>query len=133
MKNTYDPYRQPFNQGFFPPQPPMTGMPQLPPFIPPFPEVPMPNSGGFMPPIATLPEEPFFENLLRFNKGKIITVYMNFHTSQWGSKIFKGKLEAVGKDYFIVLDLNGSLRQVLLYENLDYVTFEENLITGIKM
>jgi len=133
MKNTSNPYNQRFNQGFFPPQSPVPGMLQLPPFIPPFPEVPLPNPHGFTPPIANLPEEPYFENVLRFNRGKIITVYMNFHNSQWGSKIFKGKLETVGKDYFIVLDLNGSLRYVLLYENLDYATFEEALIFGPQM
>ena len=36
-------------------------------------------------------EQSYIENILRLNLGKIISVYMNFENSQWGSKIFKGK------------------------------------------
>ena len=46
-------------------------------------------------------ESSYIENILRLNLGKVVSVYMNFENSQWGSKIFKGKLEAAGKDHIM--------------------------------
>ena len=47
-------------------------------------------------------QQSYIENILRMNYGKVATVYMNFENSQWGSKVFKGKLEAAGKDHIII-------------------------------
>lgn len=81
-----------------------------------------------VPPQTSLPrEESYIENIIRMNKGKTITIYMNFEDSQWGSKIFKGRIEAAGKDHIIISDLNSSLRYVLLTIYLDYFTFDEEI------
>ena len=72
-------------------------------------------------------EQSYIENILRLNLGKTISVYMNFENSQWGSKIFKGKLEAAGKDHIIISDQNTNMRYLLLTIFLDYITFEEEI------
>ena len=72
-------------------------------------------------------EQSYIENILRLNLGKIISVYMNFENSQWGSKIFKGKLEAAGKDHIIISDQNTNMRYLLLTIYLDYITFDEEI------
>lgn len=72
-------------------------------------------------------EQSYIENILRLNLGKIVSVYMNFENSQWGSKIFKGKLEAAGKDHIIISDTNNNMRYLLLTIYLDYVTFDEEI------
>ena len=63
-----------------------------------FPQFPQPYYPSFYPQQPTQPAQPQFtdeqsyiENILRLNLGKIISVYMNFENSQWGSKIFKSK------------------------------------------
>ena len=72
-------------------------------------------------------EQSYIENILRDNLGKVATVYMNFENSQWGSKIFKGKLEAAGKDHIIISDLQTQMRYLLLTIYLDYITFDEEI------
>ena len=52
-------------------------------------------------------EQSYIENILRLNKGKIATVYMNFENSQWGSKSFT--------------------RYILLTIYLNYITFDEEI------
>lgn len=72
-------------------------------------------------------EESYIENILRLNLGKNVSIYMNFENSQWGSKIFKGILEAAGKDHIIISDPNTKMRYILLTIYLDYITFEEEI------
>ena len=72
-------------------------------------------------------EQSYIENILRLNLGKTVNVYMNFENSQWGSKVFKGTLEAAGKDHIIVSDLNNGTRYLLLSIYLDYITFDEEI------
>lgn len=89
----------------------------------------MPYQGGYNPyqQSADADESSYIENILRLNLGKMISVYMNFENSQWGSKIFKGKLEAAGKDHIIISDTNNNMRYLLLTIYLDYVTFDEEI------
>lgn len=72
-------------------------------------------------------EQSYIENILRLNLGKMVSVYMNFENSQWGSKIFKGRLEAAGKDHIIISDTQTGTRYLLLSIYLDYITFEEEI------
>lgn len=72
-------------------------------------------------------ESSYIENILRLNLGKVISVYMNFENSQWGSKIFKGKLEAAGKDHIIISDQSTNMRYLLLTIYLDYITFDDEI------
>ena len=69
-----------------------------------------------------LNQQSYIENILRLNYGKVATVYMNFENSQWGSKVFKGRLEAAGKDHIIISEPQTGTRYLLLSIYLDYIT-----------
>ncbi len=73
-------------------------------------------------------EESYIENILRLNLGKIGTLYMTYeNNSQWNAKIFKGRIEAAGRDHIIISDPQTGMRYLLLMVNLDYITFDEEL------
>ncbi len=73
-------------------------------------------------------EQSFIENILRLNLGKVATLYMTYeNNSQWNAKIFKGRIEAAGRDHIIVSDPKTGTRFLLLMVNLDYITFDETL------
>lgn len=73
-------------------------------------------------------EESYIENILRLNLGKTATIYMTFeNNAEWNAKIFKGKLEAAGRDHIIISDPETGRRYLLLMVNLDYITFDEPL------
>lgn len=80
-------------------------------------------------PPGVLPLElSYIENILRLNLGKMATIYMTFeNNSQWNAKVFKGRLEAAGRDHIIISDPITQMRYLLLMVNLDYITFEEEL------
>ncbi|WP_240941906.1 spore coat protein GerQ [Paenibacillus sp. HB172176] len=92
----------------------------------------MAPSGSYITPsggnIATAPaaEESYIENILRMNRGKTGTFYMTYeNNSEWNAKIFKGIIEAAGRDHIIISDPSTGMRYLLLMLNLDYVTFDE--------
>ncbi len=72
-------------------------------------------------------EQSYVENILRLNRGKVANIYMNFESSQWGSKIFKGVIEEAGKDHIILKDYNSEMRYLLLSIYLNYITFDEEI------
>ncbi|WP_177167217.1 spore coat protein GerQ [Salinibacillus kushneri] len=73
-------------------------------------------------------EESYIENILRLNRGKMATVYMTFENNeQWNAKVFKGILEAAGRDHIVLSDPETGRRYLLLMIYLDYVTFDEEL------
>ena len=87
-----------------------------------------PAQGGVQLPGQLPIEESFIENILRLNIGKVATIYMTFeNNSQWNAKIFKGRIEAAGRDHIIISDPATGTRYLLLMVNLDYVTFDEEL------
>jgi spore germination protein Q len=96
----------------------------VPPFVP---------SGAFITPqggnvVTAQPqfEESYIENILRLNRGKVGTFYMTYeNNSQWNAKVFKGYIEAAGRDHIIVSNPVNNERYLLLMLNLDYVTFDE--------
>ncbi|WMT42985.1 spore coat protein GerQ [Paenibacillus sp. D2_2] len=89
---------------------------------------PMTSSGTAVPTQTPVFEQSFIENILRLNLGKIGTFYMTYeNNSEWNAKIFKGKLEAAGRDHIIISDPNTGVRTILLMVNLDYATFDEPL------
>lgn len=88
-------------------------------------------SGSFVTPsggnIVTLPavEESYVENILRMNRGKLATFYMTYENNrEWNAKIFKGIIEAAGRDHIVISDPSTGMRYLLLMLNLDYVTFD---------
>ncbi|MFB9327592.1 spore coat protein GerQ [Paenibacillus aurantiacus] len=77
--------------------------------------------------IVTVPvvEESYIENILRLNRGKFATFYMTYENNrEWNAKIFKGIIEAAGRDHIIISDPTTGKRFLLLMLNLDYVEFE---------
>jgi spore germination protein Q len=96
--------------------------------------VPGPSPGGVpVSPAANgaagLPsEQSYVENILRMNLGKVATLYMTYeNNSEWNAKVFKGVLEAAGRDHIIISDPATGKRFLLLTVNLDYITFDEPL------
>jgi spore germination protein Q len=90
----------------------------------------VPSGAGITPTggsIVTVPqEESYIENILRLNRGKLATVYMTFeNNSQWNAKVFRGIIEAAGRDHLILSDPSTGTRYLLLMVNLDYITFQE--------
>ena len=101
-------YQQPYYNQY---QSPIGGYPYIDPQTP--------------PPIYS--EQSYIENILRLNKGKIVTVYMNFEGSQWGSKIFIGEILEAGRDHIILKDIQNKVNYLLLTIYLSYITFDETI------
>ncbi|MEC1719484.1 spore coat protein GerQ [Schinkia azotoformans] len=110
--------------------------PQMPPTfsggqMPGFPSFPQPQKPQS--PAANVPgmlpiEESYIENILRLNKGKIVTVYTTFeNNSQWNAKIFKGAIEAAGRDHLIISDPQTGQRYLIPMIYVDFVTFDEEI------
>ncbi|GAA0436066.1 hypothetical protein GCM10008983_10880 [Lentibacillus halophilus] len=73
-------------------------------------------------------QQSYIENILRLNEGKQATVYMTFENNdEWNAKVFKGIVEAAGRDHIILSDQQTGKRYLLLMIYLDYVTFNEEL------
>ncbi|RFA36759.1 spore coat protein GerQ [Virgibacillus dokdonensis] len=90
---------------------------------------PYPTSSGFNQNQGMLPEQQsYIENILRLNRGKEATVYMTFENNdQWNAKVFRGIIEAAGRDHIVISDPQSGKRYLLLMVYLDYVTFDEEL------
>ncbi len=103
---------------------------------------PLEASGGLLVPVgqstpgSSVPQTPgmlpleqsYIENILRLNRGKLATVYMTFENNKdWNSKIFKGIIEAAGRDHIILSDPQTGMRYILLMVYLDYITFDEEI------
>ncbi|XMB29032.1 spore coat protein GerQ [Paenibacillus sp. BR2-3] len=88
----------------------------------------MTPTGAVMQTTAPVFEQSYVENILRLNLGKTGTFYMTYENNkEWNAKIFKGVLEAAGRDHIIISDRATGQRILLLMINLDYVTFDEPL------
>lgn len=70
-------------------------------------------------------EQSYIENMLRFNKGKEVKVYMTFPNSN--AKEFMGIIEASGRDYIIISEPSTGKWQMLPIMYLDYITFDEKI------
>ncbi|MEK4176709.1 spore coat protein GerQ [Aeribacillus sp. FSL K6-1305] len=86
------------------------------------------TSGQAVPGMLPL-EESYVENILRLNKGKLATVYMTFENNpEWPAKVFRGVIEAAGRDHLILSDPQTGRRYLLLMVFLNYVTFDEEIV-----
>lgn len=90
------------------------------------------SSGDLMTPTGTVVpfsfEQSYVENILRLNLGKVGTFYMTYENNrEWNAKIFRGVVEAAGRDHIIISDPVTGQRIILLTVNLDYITFDEPL------
>lgn len=121
-------YRQ---QGYQQPYPPAyqpMPMPQQPTPAQPVPFPPSkPTSGPQVPGMLPV-EESYIENILRLNKGKLVSVYTTFENNkEWNAKIFKGVIEAAGRDHVIISDPQTGKRYLIPMVYVDYVTFDEEI------
>lgn len=112
-------------------QPPMQANPFMPGSMP-FPPPGFGPSQPSAPPMSDqsmLPlEQSYIENILRLNRGRVATIYMTFENNdRWNAKIFKGIIEAAGRDHIIISDPETEKRYLLLTIYLDYVTFDEQI------
>ena len=61
--------------------------------------------GGTVTTVQPLYEESYIENILRLNRGKLGTFYMTYDSnSEWNARIFKGIIEAAGRDHIVISD-----------------------------
>lgn len=85
-----------------------------------------PTQGGTTTITQPVFEESYVENILRLNRGKIGTFYMTYDSNtQWNAKIFRGRIEAAGRDHIVISVPETGERILLLMLNLNYVTFDE--------
>lgn len=101
----------------------------------------MTSTGGVMPPTGMTPpvtgpqvpgmlpiEQSYIENILRLNKGKLVTVYATFENNrEWNAKKFEGIIEAAGRDHLILSDPQSGMRYLIPMVYVDYVTFAEEI------
>lgn len=86
-----------------------------------------PTSGPQVPGMLPI-EQSYIENILRLNKGKLVTVYTTFENNrEWNAKIFKGIIEAAGRDHLILSDPQTGQRYLLPMVSVDYITFDEEI------
>jgi spore germination protein Q len=73
-------------------------------------------------------EQSYIENILRLNKGKLVTVFATFEgNTQWNAKAFKGIIEAAGRDHVILSDPQTGMRYLIPMVAVDYITFDEEI------
>lgn len=105
-------------------------------FHPTQPQFPPPGAGTVPRPPAgapTLPgmlpiEQSYIENILRLNKGKLVSVFTTFEgNTQWNAKEFKGIIEAAGRDHVILSDPQVGTRYLIPMVAVDYITFAEEI------
>ncbi len=73
--------------------------------------------------------DPYAENILEKNVGKLATFYMSYSDSlEWRDKIFTGTIEAAGRDYALLQDPNTGKWTLLWTVYLNYVVFDEAVI-----
>lgn len=86
-------------------------------------------------PVSQIPgmlplEQSYIENILRLNKGKLATVYAIFDTvanTETGTKVFRGIIEAAGRDHLILSDPETGMRFLIPMVYFGYATFDEEL------
>lgn len=136
--NPYGGQGQGFTQGKPPVAPTQQGnlMTQPQNFQPAFPPMPAgsmiptpgPSSTGIQVPGMLPVEQSYIENIFRLNKGKLVVVYMGFEGStEWNSKVFKGVVEAAGRDHLIISDPETGFRYLLPMVYFNYAVFEEEI------
>nr|WP_225220870.1 spore coat protein GerQ [Bacillus norwichensis] len=109
-------------------QPPYTPPPVQAPIQPPVqPPVGVAGEAGGINVPGMLPiEESYIENILRLNKGKLVEVFTTFENNrEWNAKVFKGLIEAAGRDHLILSDPQTGDRYLIPMVYVDYVTFNE--------
>lgn len=75
-------------------------------------------------------EQSYIENILRINKGKLVSVYQSFaDAGEWKDKIFTGIIEQSGRDHIILSDPNTGNWYLLLMIYVNFIKFDEEINT----
>ena len=62
------------------------------------------------------------------NRGKVLTAYATYTNSkEFNDKIFKGVIESVGKDHFIISDPKSGKRFILRYPSVNWIEFDDEI------
>lgn len=82
---------------------------------------------------TTLPtpisEQTYLENILRINIGKLGTFYFTYSGSlDYRDKAYKGIIEQVGRDHFVIKDPKNQQNYILLFVYMDWAQFEEPIL-----
>lgn len=79
-------------------------------------------------PVTGFVEESYIENILRLNRGKVGTFYFTYSDSnEWRDRIYKGVIEAAGRDHLILSDPKTGKRQLLQLLYFDWAEFDEEI------
>ncbi|WNS81077.1 spore coat protein GerQ [Domibacillus sp. DTU_2020_1001157_1_SI_ALB_TIR_016] len=80
-----------------------------------------PGGGAGLPQV----EESYIENIFRLNRGKMVTVYTTFENNkEWNAKVFRGRIEAAGRDHLILSSPSTNQRFLIPLLYLDYAVFD---------
>lgn len=75
-------------------------------------------------------EQSYIENILRVNKGKLVSVYQSFaDAGEWKDKVFTGIIEQSGRDHIILSDPNTGNWYLLLMIYVNFIKFDEEINT----
>jgi spore germination protein Q len=73
-------------------------------------------------------EQSYIENILRLNKGKVVTAYVSYPDStEWKNMVYKGRIEQAGRDHLIISNQETGEWYLILLIYLNYVTFTEKI------
>ena len=76
-------------------------------------------------------EQSYIENILRLNKGKKIEIYASYPDStQWHDKVFKGIVEASGRDHIILSDPSTGDWYLILMIYINYIKSDERIVSS---
>ena len=91
--------------------------------------LPQPTPLPSQPTTPILPQEQsYIENILRLNKGKVGTFYFTYTDSQeWRDRIYKGVIEAAGRDHLIISDPKTGKRYLFQMIYFVWAEFDEEI------
>ena len=92
--------------------------------VPPIVSTPSTPSDTNDPPVSM--EQTYTENILRLNIGKLGTFYFTYSGStEWRDQTYKGVLEEVGRDHFVIHDPKNDKRYLLQLVYFLWAEFDE--------
>ena len=73
-------------------------------------------------------EQTYLENILRLNIGKLGTFYFTYtRSNDWRDRAYKGIIEQVGRDHFIISDPKNNKHYLFQFVYFDWAEFDEEL------
>lgn len=78
-------------------------------------------------------EQTYLENILRLNIGKLGTFYFTYSGSNdYRDKAYKGIIEQVGRDHFVIKDPKNQQNYILLFVYMDWAVFDEPILYNTR-